>query len=77
MDLEHPFKTGLPIIGRSNSFYWFKYFLSHLVLHNILLHILVHDQWILDMFEDMRKEYDSKVCNEHISIGTAIVIFIE
>ena len=69
MDLEHPVKIGLSIIGRSHSFYLLKCFLSHLVLHDILLHVPIHDQLKLDMFEDMRNNgaydgFDSKVCHE-------------
>ena len=79
MDHEHPVKIGLSIIA--HSFNWFKCFLSHPVLPEILLQVPVHDQWIPDVFEDMRNDrsydaFDSEVCHEYMSLGTAIVILI-
>ena len=81
MDLGHPVKIGLFIIERSHSFYWFKCFLSHLVLHDIILQVPVYDQSILNMFEVIRNDevydaFDCEVCHEYISLGTAIAIFI-
>ena len=64
MDLEHPVKIGLSIIGRSHSFYWFKCFLSHLVLHDIVLQVPVNDQLKVDVSEDMTNDrvYDAFDC---------------
>ena len=41
----------------------------------------VHDQLMPDMFEDMRNDeaydaFNSEVCHEYMSLGTALVIFI-
>ena len=83
MDLKHPFEIVLSIIGQSPSFYWFKCFLLlHLVLHDIILHIPVHDQSKPDVLKDMRNDgaydaFDSEVHHECMSFGMAIVIFIE
>ena len=81
MDLKHPFKTSFSTIRRSDSFYWFKCLLSHPVLHNIFLQAPVHDQLKLDMFENIRNDeayddFNNEVCHVHMSLGTAIVIFI-
>ena len=65
--LEHSFNTGLSPIGQSHSFYWFKCFFSYLVLRDILLHILVHNQLKPD---DKRNDgaydaFDGELCYEY------------